>query len=925
MSEKKLFLLDGMALIYRAYFAFAKNPRITSTGINASAMFGFTNTLLDVLLKQKPTHIACVFDTSAPTDRHLEYEAYKAHREEMPEDLKRSIPYIFRIIEGFNIPVVTKDGYEADDIIGTFALQASECGFNTYMMTPDKDFAQLVGPNVFIYKPGRLGNPDEILGVDEVLAKWEITDVKQVIDILGLWGDAVDNIPGVPGVGEKTAKQLVKEYGSVENIIANAEFLKGKLKEKFVAFKDQALLSKRLATINVAVPVELHPDDLILKEKNEEKLKQVFEELEFRTLTKRVFSDAPVPSVPVQTSLFDLPVAAPAAANDEPEQKILNTIETTPHTYKVVDSDEAFNELLKELESAEEFCFDTETTGLVAFEADIVGLAISTKTHEGFYIPFESDFEKSKSTLQKLQPVFSSGKLKIAQNLKYDIQVLERYGLEVKEPLFDTMLAHYLIEPEMRHNMNILAESYLFYKPVSIETLIGKKGKEQSNMASVDISAIKEYAVEDADITLQLKKKLKPELEQRNVSQVFNEIEVPLVKVLAAMEKEGVAVDIDFLKKYAIELEAQSDNIKKEIYELAGEEFNISSPMQVGKILFEKLKLVDKPKTTKTGQYQTDEETLMSLASEHEIIRKILDYRQLQKLLGTYVNAIPDLVNPKTGRVHTSFNQAVAATGRLSSNNPNLQNIPVRTDMGREIRRAFVAKDNDHTLLSIDYSQIELRVIAHASGDAGMIEAFNQNIDIHTATAAKVFGVPLDQVDKEMRRKAKTVNFGIIYGISAFGLSQRINIPRKEAKEIIDNYFVQFSGIKSYMDNTINIAREHGYVETLKGRRRYIRDINSKNATVRGFAERNAINAPIQGSAADMIKIAMINIHDWLSKSEFKTKMILQVHDELLFEVPKNEVEAVTPVLKKLMEEAMPLKVPVLVESGTGQNWLEAH
>lgn len=925
MSEKKLFLLDGMALIYRAYFAFAKNPRITSTGINASAMFGFTNTLLDVLLKQKPTHIACVFDTSAPTDRHLEYEAYKAHREEMPEDLKRSIPYIFRIIEGFNIPVITKDGYEADDIIGTFALQASECGFNTYMMTPDKDFAQLVGPNIFIYKPGRLGNPDEVLGVEEVLAKWEIAEVKQVIDILGLWGDAVDNIPGVPGVGEKTAKQLVKEYGSVENIIANAEFLKGKLKEKFVEFKDQALLSKRLATINVAVPVELHPDDLIIKEKNEEKLKQVFEELEFRTLTKRVFSDAPAPAVPVQASLFDLPAAAPAASTEEPEQKILNTIETIPHTYQVVDSDEAFNELFKELESAEEFCFDTETTGLVAFEADIVGLAISTKAHEGYYIPFEQDFEKSKSVLQKLQPVFSSGKLKVAQNLKYDIQVLERYGIEVKEPLFDTMLAHYLIEPEMRHNMNILAESYLFYKPVSIETLIGKKGKEQSNMASVDINAIKEYAVEDADITLQLKKKLKPELEQRNVSQVFNEIEVPLVKVLAAMEKEGVAVDIDFLKKYATELEAQSDNIKKEIYQLAGEEFNISSPMQVGKILFEKLKLVDKPKTTKTGQYQTDEETLMSLASEHEIIQKILDYRQLQKLLGTYVNAIPDLVNPKTGRVHTSFNQAVAATGRLSSNNPNLQNIPVRTDMGREIRRAFVAGDSNHTLLSIDYSQIELRVIAHASGDAGMIEAFNQNIDIHTATAAKVFGVPLDQVDKEMRRKAKTVNFGIIYGISAFGLSQRINIPRKEAKEIIDNYFVQFPGIKSYMDSTINVAREHGYVETLKGRRRYIRDINSKNATVRGFAERNAINAPIQGSAADMIKIAMINIHDWLSKSEFKTKMILQVHDELLFEVPKNEVEAVTPILKKLMEEAMPLKVPVLVESGTGQNWLEAH
>lgn len=929
MSEKKLFLLDGMALIYRAYFAFAKNPRITSTGINASAMFGFTNTLLDVLLKQKPTHIACVFDTSAPTDRHLEYELYKAHREEMPEDLKRSIPYIFRIIEGFNIPVITKDGFEADDIIGTFALQASECGFNTFMMTPDKDFAQLVGPNVFIYKPGRLGNPDEILGVNEVLTKWEVSDVKQVIDILGLWGDAVDNIPGVPGVGEKTAKQLVKEYGSIENIIANAEFLKGKLKEKFIEFKDQALLSKRLATINVSVPVELHPDDLIVKDKKEEELKKVFEELEFRTLTKRVFSDAPAPAVPVQGSLFDAPQAAQsttsAGITEIPEPKILNTIETTPHTYKLVDSEEVFNELITELNSVDEFCFDTETTGLVAFEADIVGLAFSTKPHQGYYVPFELDFEKSKAILQKFQSIFSSSKLKIAQNLKYDIQVLKRYGIDVNEPLFDTMLAHYLIEPEMRHNMNILSEAYLFYQPVSIETLIGKKGKEQSSMASVDVNAIKEYAVEDADITLQLKQKLKPELDAKNVASVFNDIEVPLVKVLADIETEGVAVDIDFLKKYAVELEAQSDNIKKEIYQHAGEEFNISSPLQVGKILFEKLKLVDKPKTTKTGQYQTDEETLTTLASEHEIVQKILDYRQLQKLLGTYVNAIPDLVNKNTGRVHTSFNQAVAATGRLSSNNPNLQNIPVRTDMGREIRRAFVAKDKDHTLLSIDYSQIELRVIAHASNDAGMIEAFNKNIDIHTATAAKVFGVELDKVDKEMRRKAKTVNFGIIYGISAFGLSQRIAIPRKEAKEIIDNYFVQFPGIKSYMDATINLAREHGYVETLKGRRRYIRDINSKNATVRGFAERNAINAPIQGSAADMIKLAMINIHNWLEKSDYKTKMILQVHDELLFEVPNNELEAVTPVLKKLMEEAMPLNVPVLVESGTGQNWLEAH
>lgn len=923
MSEKKLFLLDGMALIYRAYFAFAKNPRITSTGINASAMFGFTNTLLDVLLKQKPTHIACVFDTSAPTDRHIEFEAYKAHREEMPEDLKRSIPYIFRIIEGFNINVVTKDGYEADDIIGTFALQAAGLGYETYMMTPDKDFAQLVGPNVYIYKPGRMGNPDEILGVPEVLAKWEIEDVKQVIDILGLWGDAVDNIPGVPGVGEKTAKQLIKEYGSVENIIANAEFLKGKLAEKFVTFKDQALMSKRLATINVNVPVELHVDELIIKDKKEEELKQVFEELEFRTLTKRVFSASPAPvSNPIQGSLFD---AVQAPASQPVEQRILNTIENTKHNYILVDSDEKMTQLLADLEASDEFCFDTETTGLIAFEADIVGLAFSTKIHEGYYVPFTPDYTESKKLFEKFQPIFNSNKLKIAQNLKYDVQVLKRYGIEVKEPMFDTMLAHYLIEPDQRHNMNALSESYLFYQPVSIETLIGKKGKDQSNMAAVDLELIKEYAAEDADITLQLKQKLAPELTNKKVDSVFTEIEVPLVKVLATIEKEGVAVDIDFLKKYSVELEKQSEDIKKTIFELAGEEFNISSPMQVGKILFDKLKLIENAKTTKTGQYQTDEETLTTLAGEHEIVRKILDYRQLQKLLGTYVNAIPDLVNPNTGRVHTSFNQAVAATGRLSSNNPNLQNIPIRTDLGKEIRRAFIAQSEENTLLSIDYSQIELRVIAHASGDAGMIEAFNQNLDIHTATASKVFGVPLEEVDKEMRRKAKTVNFGIIYGISAFGLSQRIGIPRKEAKEIIDNYFIQFPGIKSYMDNTINSARELGFVETLKGRRRYIRDINSKNATVRGFAERNAINAPIQGTAADMIKIAMIQIHNFLEQSNYKTKMILQVHDELLFEVPKSEVEEITPQLKKLMEQAMTLTVPVLVETGTGANWLEAH
>lgn len=928
MPEKKLFLLDGMALVYRAFFAFNQNPRITSTGLNASAMFGFTNTLLDVLNKQKPTHIAVVFDTDKPTDRHLEYEKYKAHREEMPEDLRRSLPYIRRIIEGFNIPVVMHDGYEADDIIGTFALQAAEHGFEVFMMTPDKDFGQLVREHVYIYKPGRMGNPDEVMGVPEVLKKWEVERVDQVIDILGLWGDAVDNIPGVPGVGEKTAKKLIQEFGSVENILAHTDQLKGAMKEKFENHREQALMSKRLATINTAVPVELHANDLILKSPDEEALKQVFQELEFRTMMKRVFGDnggngAPAPAAgngPVQGSLFDMPaeVAAP------PVQQF-HTIENTKHSYLLCNTPELIEKAVAAMDAGTEFCFDTETTGLTSFEADIVGLALSNKPHEGFYIPFPRDFEGAKALFARFKDLFGSNKLKIAQNIKYDLGVLQRYGIDVAEPWFDTMLAHYLIEPDMRHNMDLLAESYLHYKPVSIETLIGKKGASQLSMAMVEVEKVKEYAVEDADITYQLKQKLAPEVSHRNVERIFTEVEMPLVRVLGAMEREGVRVDTGFLADYSRELALQSRDIQTAIFQLAGEEFNIASPQQVGKILFEKLKLVDKPKTTKTGQYQTDEETLLSLSGEHEIVQRILDFRQLQKLKGTYVDALPQLVNTRTGRVHTSFNQAVAATGRLSSQNPNLQNIPIRTELGKEVRRAFVARDENHVLLSADYSQIELRVIAHVSKDEGMMEAFRQGIDIHTATASRVWGVPLDQVDKDMRRKAKTVNFGIIYGISSFGLSQRVGIPRKEAKEIIDNYFIKFPGIKDYMDNTIQFARDHGYVETILGRRRYIRDINSRNATVRGFAERNAINAPIQGSAADMIKLAMIRIHDWLGREHPQTKMILQVHDELLFDVPKSEVDIVAPHIRSLMASALPLEVPVEVEYGTGGNWLEAH
>ncbi len=933
MAEKKLFLLDGMALIYRAYFAFQNNPRITSTGLNTNAMFGFTNTLLDILTKQKPTHIAVVFDTSAPTTRHQEYALYKAHREEMPEDLKRSLPYIFRIIEGFNIPVITQDGFEADDIIGTLALQAADCGMDVYMMTPDKDFGQLVREHVFIYKPGRMGNPDEILGVAEILKKWDIENVSQVIDILGLWGDAADNIPGVPGVGEKTAKKLIQEYGTMENILANTDKLQGKMKEKFVEHKEQALLSKRLATIIIDVPVELHPEALITKEKNAEALQEVFNELEFRTLAKRILGGTEPAAAPqqvqgnlfnqssIQGSLFDQP-ALPGPETIINDYKNANNI---PHIYKAVETETDIHNLIAILDQCDEFCFDTETTGLVAFDADIVGLSFAVKSHEAWYIPCPPQFDKAQELLNKFKMVFNSNKIKIGQNVKYDYAVLGRYGIEIKPPFFDTMLAHYLIEPDMRHNMNALSEAYLNYQPISIESLIGKKGKNQLNMSDVDLSIITEYAAEDADVTLQLKNKFAPELENRNVKSVFENIELPLIPVLASMEKEGIKIDIKFLQNYSKDLSVQSDEIQKNIFTLAGGEFNISSPQQVGKILFDKLKLVDKPKKTKTGQYQTDEETLTDLALEHEIVRSILDFRQLQKLKGTYVDALPALVNPHSGRVHTSFNQAVAATGRLSSNNPNLQNIPIRTELGKEVRKAFIPRDENHVLLSADYSQIELRVIAHASKDEGMMEAFHQNLDIHTATAAKVFGVPLEAVDKEMRRKAKTVNFGIIYGISAYGLSQRIGIPRKEAKEIIDNYFEKFPGIKNYMDTTIAFAQKHGYVETLLGRRRYVRDINSRNATVRGFAERNAINAPIQGSAADMIKMAMIHVHDWLKNSNLQTKMILQVHDELLFDVPKNEIEQVNPMVKHLMTNAMQLNVPLEVESGVGNSWLEAH
>lgn len=932
MSEKRLFLLDGMALIYRAFFAFSQNPRITSYGLNTSAMYGFVNTILDVLKNQKPTHLAVVFDTSAPTERHEVYEAYKAHREEMPEDLSKSIPYIFRILEAFNIPVITKDGYEADDIIGTIALRDGAPDCKVFMMTPDKDFGQLVNENVFIFKPARLGNAYEIMGVPEVLKKWEIDHIHQVIDILAIWGDTVDNIPGIPGMGEKTAKKLVKEYGSLENILANTDKFKGKQQENLINFREQGLLSKQLATINTQVPIDHYLDDYLVKDLDKDKVRELFKELEFRQLTSRVLGEEltppPASKSSAQVDLFSQPSASVQSpettfiAEDEvPDPNaVYQTIDQVEHQYFLVDTEAGRQELLTRMLSAEAFCFDTETTGLDALNADALGLAVSFKKGEGYYAKISSPDD-----LKYFAPAFKSKALKIAQNLKYDLQILKNYDIEVSEPYFDTMLAHYLIEPDKRHNMDELSRQYLKYDPVSIETLIGKKGKNQLKMSEVDIEKVKEYAAEDADITLQLKEVLAPKVAALNATDIFEKIELPLVPVLAEMEREGVRVDADFLRQYSEEIGKEVVEIEARIYEQAGEKFNIASPLQLGKILFDKLKLDEKAKKTKTGQYQTGEDILLKLAHKSPIVQDILDFRGLHKLKSTYVDALPELINPKTGRVHTTFNQAVAATGRLSSTNPNLQNIPIRTEKGREVRKAFIPRDEEHVIVSADYSQIELRVIASISGDAGMIEAFSKNIDIHTATASKVFGVAIEDVTKEQRYKAKSVNFGLIYGQGAFGLAENLGISRTEAKEIIDNYFAQFPGIKSYMNRVIEEARAKGYVETIMGRRRYLRDINSANATVRSFAERNAINAPIQGTAADMIKLAMINVQRRLKAGQYRSKMILQVHDELLFDVHQSELNELKTLIQEEMQNAMPLGVPVIAEAGSGKNWLEAH
>ncbi len=935
MSEdnKTLWLLDAYALIYRAHFAFSQNQMINSKGLNTSAIYGFTTTLFDVLTTHNPTHIAVVFDTSAPTARHVEFPAYKANREETPDDIRTAIPYIKKIIKGFNIPTLYSDGFEADDVIGTLAKKAEKEGYKTFMMTPDKDFGQLVSENIFMYKPSRMGNKAEVWGVDEVCARFEITDPLQVIDYLGMCGDAVDNIPGIPGVGDKTAKKFLKQYGSMEGLLANTADLKGKMREKVEGSTELALLSKKLATIIIDVPIEFDANDLKRDPLNKKELEQIFADVEFRTLSKRILGEevSIAPSNEGQMDLFS--AGASSLSQNSVEQELvtsepvqLATLADTQHTYHLVDTDEKIQDLIKLLEKANSYCFDTETTSIDSMVAELVGLSFSIKKGEAYYVPVGENLDEAKELVAQFKSIFEDSKKEvIAQNLKYDLTVLKNYGVGLKGKFFDTMIAHYLLEPDQKHGMDILAETYLSYKPQSIVELIGKKGKNQGSMRDVEVEKVVEYAGEDADITFQLKEVFDKLLGTDELRTLFDEVEMPLISVLAAMEYEGINLDCDNLAEFSKELAISLIDLSKEITDLATTEFNIDSPKQLGQVLFEVLKIDEKAKKTKTGQYSTSEETLAKLALKHEIIPKVLEYRSLKKLKSTYVDSLPDLVNPKTGRIHTNYMQTVAATGRLSSNSPNLQNIPIRTEKGREIRKAFIPRDKDYQLLAADYSQIELRIIAALSGDEGMIDAFKNEIDIHSVTASKVFDVALEEVDRDMRSKAKTVNFGIIYGISAFGLSQRMNIGRKEAKVIIDNYFEKYPGIKKYMDDSIAFAKEHGYVETIMKRRRYLKDINGKNAIMRGFAERNAINAPIQGSAADVIKVAMINLQKELLDQNFKSKLLLQVHDELVFDVYKDEVEKIKPLIKEKMEQAIEMVVPLTIEMDIASNWLEAH
>ena len=978
--SKKLYLLDALALIYRAYYALIRTPRITSTGINTNAQFGFTNTLLEIIKKENPSHIAVCFDTHAPTERHTDFTDYKANREAAPEDLLSSLPHIKAIIEGFNIPVVECDGYEADDVIGTLAWQAADLGYEVYMVTPDKDYGQLlVKENVYMWKPPAFGNEREILDAEKIKAKWDIARVDQVIDMLGLMGDAADNIPGIPGVGEKTAAKLLKEYDTLEGVLANADKIKGAMGEKVRAGKESAIMSKKLATIITNVPVQFHEEDYQLSEKNIPALTEIFNLLEFKTLGKRILGSEfeektrtasdekkKIDNDEVQTDLFGNEVKSKKttvktktivldseagtqsvlepndepgnpgyeddeAASDLPKLIANKNIENTPHTYEMIVGDQAIDAFIKKIIANKEICIDTETTGIDANNVQLVGLSFSNTTHTGYYIPVANDgdgADGAKHILKKLQPLFEDETITwIGQNLKYDFLVLKWYGVILKGKTFDTMLAHYVIEPEGRRSMDILSEQFLGYAPVSIENLIGKKGKNQGTMRDVPLDQITEYAAEDADITFQLKECFEPLLTKREVKRVFEEVENPLMQVLVDMEFEGVKVDEQFLNEYSKVLEADIKISEERVFEQAGVRFNLASPKQLGEVLFDILKIDPKAKKTKTGQYATGEDVLAKLAAKHKIVDDILNFRELSKLKSTYVDALPAIVNPKTGRIHTSYAQAVAVTGRLSSTNPNLQNIPIRSERGREVRKAFIPRDPSRILVSADYSQIELRVVAAISGDPNMCDAFKQGKDIHTATAAKVYGIPEAEVTKEQRYKAKSVNFGIIYGQGAFGLAENLGISRTEAKEIIDNYKKEFPNIQLYMDQQINKAKEQGFVETLMGRKRWLRDINSSNFTVRGFAERNAINSPIQGSAADMIKLAMIKIHHAMKQQHWESKMILQVHDELVFDAVESELPALKELILSCMTTAMELPngVPVEAEIGEGKNWLEAH
>ena len=922
MSEKKpkLFLLDAYALIYRSYFAFINNPRVTSGGLDTSAIFGFTTTLLEVLEKQDPTHIAIVYDTDKPTQRHEDYKEYKANREETPEAIKISMPYIKRMAEAFDIPFLGVDGYEADDVIGTLAKQAEKQGYEVYMMTPDKDFGQLVSENIYMYRPGRQGNPAEVWGIEEVKKRFEIDNVLQVIDYLGMMGDASDNIPGIPGVGKKTASKLLNQYGSMEKMYESADQIKGKLGEKIRDNQEQALMSKKLATIQLDAPIKFDPDAFKREKFDQERIREIFSELEFRALLKRVTGDEIKETKEEQGDLFSQSTTINPDLQDNGSG--YSSLDDTDHLYQLVQHPVERKKLLENLLQCQSVCFDTETTDLQSTRAELVGVAFSYAPGRAYYLAIAKG--KEKEVLQEFKPFFESEEIeKVGQNLKYDITVLRNYGMDVKGPLFDTMIAHYLINPDMRHNMDVLAETYLHYRPEPIENLIGKKGKKQGNMRDVPLDKVTEYAGEDADITFQLKQVFDEMLDEGKTREVFQNIETPLLPVLSRMELEGMRLDTKALKSLSEGLASDIDAYEKKIKDEAGEDFNIGSPKQLGEVLFGKLKLKDKPKKTKSGQYSTSEDILEELSQEHQIAEDILQYRQLVKLKNTYVDALPELVNPNTGRIHTSFNQAVAATGRLSSNNPNLQNIPIRTERGREVRKAFIPRDDKHVILAADYSQIELRLIAELSQEKSMMDAFINGEDIHAATAAKVFGVKPDAVSREQRSTAKTVNFGIIYGVSAWGLSQQTKLTRSEAGDIIKSYFQTYPGIRDYIEDQKKLAREQGFVETIMGRRRYLKDINSRNATVRGHAERNAVNAPIQGSAADIIKLAMLKIDRELMG--YQSRMVLQVHDELVFDAAQSELEKIQPIIKKEMEKVVHTKVPLEVELGYGANWLEAH